>query len=241
MRSDMQKVIVSRPRSGGGGKRKTSKQGGREPMRPRGHNNKQQTDLLGPLKKFLHKRAGQLWNDIWSEICEHADYRSMMGDHLRRHVDQMVRKPTLGQDGQLYDESGRVFDTASPYFYREFYVDPRDGKLHAVQIVRNHHKETPVKKVFQIDGKQYHKHDDLWYRVEMMEIPDRRWKNQQHCSFSDEFNKFGDYAGTGDWYGWLLRDKLKAQYGLSPNGLYWYCTSKQSANSKEIRKLHNET
>lgn len=236
MRSDMKKVIVTRPRVGGGAKRKATKQGGREPMRPRLYDNKQQTDLLTPLKRFLHKRAGQLWNDVWSEICEHADYRTMMGEHLRRHVDQMVRKPTLGHDGQLY-ELGRVFDTTSPYFYREFYVDPRDGKLYAVQVIRHHHKQKTTQKVFQCDGKYYHKHDGLWFRVEMVEIPDKRWQNQHWSSLSDEFLKLNFH---GDWYGWSLRAALQKEYGLSPNNLYWFCSSKQSANSKEIRKLHGE-
>lgn len=232
MRPDMKKVIVSRPRAGGGAKRKTSKRGGHEPMRPRLYDNKEQTDLLGPLRRFLKSHAGEQWDDVWSEICQHADYRSMMGSHLRRHVSELVQHPRLEDDGLLYDNHG-LFDINSPYVWREFYVDPRNGKLCTTQGRRKWKPTPEPKKVFELDGMLYHQYDGLWYRVKMQEI-----KSKHIWYVSDEFITLKRH--TNDAYGWLLKDSLKKAYGLSPNNLYWYCVWKQSANSKEIKKLKKE-
>jgi len=230
MRSDMQKVIVSRPRVGGK-RRKNTKQGGREPMRPRGfYVNKEQTDLLSPLKRFLQKQTGQIWNDVWSEICQQTDSRSVIGNHLRSHVLEMVRKPTLGEDGRLY-EDGRVY-TCNSYFH-EFYVDPRDNKLYAAAVIsRKTPRKNSVKKVFELDGVQFHQYDGLWYRVEMREVPESWW---QDASIQYRLpDKFLNYL-IGD--GWYIRSRLQDEYGMNSNGMNWYCISKKSANHKEVKKI----
>lgn len=238
MRSDMKKVIVSRPRVGGEGKIKRSKRGGKEPMRPRGYERKQQTDLLGPLYRFIRSRVGKNWDSVWSEICEHADSRSMMGDHLRRHVSYIVEQPSLGNDGNLYDSYGRIFDTTSSFFrHQEFYVDPRTKILCVTSQRRKYRPEETETKVFECDGLYYHNHEGLWFRVKMEEIPARQWESRWCPNISDEFLS-NTHPAAFDAWSWLLRDNLKGKYGLSPNGLYWYCTEKRSANSKEIRKLH---
>ena len=44
-------------------------------------------DRLGPLSKYLLKQVGRPWNDVYADICKHADSRSLRGYHLRQHVE----------------------------------------------------------------------------------------------------------------------------------------------------------
>lgn len=243
MRPDMKKVIVSRPRRGSGDKRKDwcrydEDAPSRERMKAHNYENKDQTDLLGPLRKFLRTRLGRRWDDVWSEVCAHADARSLMGEHLRRHVDQYVDQLRLGPDGVLYDKYGYPFKTESHWDYKQYYVDPRDGVLKAVTYVPWPKREK-IELVLELNGQQYHKHDGIWYRVQMREIPAKRWHDQWPPQINDSFlGRF--YTPRGDWYGWGLRRKLEAEYGFSPTGQYWFCVWKQSANHREIKKLRTK-
>lgn len=237
MRPDMERVIISRPRTGGWGRRKKTKWGGREAMKPRPQG-KNQTDLLGPLKKFLRSHLGQNWDDVWSEICAQADNRSVVGHHLRRHFTYMVEFPVLGDDGKLYSEyAHRRFDEVSEY-HGGFYVDPRNNKLCEVERISRKKKETP-NKIHEVDGVYFFNNDGTWYRVKMEEIPARRWDSRYSLSIHDEFTdtKVGYYNSNASWSHYMLQDRLKAKYGLSPNKLYWYCVHKESANHKEIKKV----
>ena len=47
-------------------------------------------DRLAPLYGFLEKNCGRPWDDVYSEICEAADPRTIRGYHLRQHVWQYV-------------------------------------------------------------------------------------------------------------------------------------------------------
>jgi hypothetical protein len=50
-----------------------------------------QGDRLAPLHRYLDRQVGRPWNDVWSEICAHADRRSLRGFHLRNgHVQHEV-------------------------------------------------------------------------------------------------------------------------------------------------------
>ncbi|NWH09419.1 MAG: hypothetical protein HXY22_12395 [Alphaproteobacteria bacterium] len=99
MRPDMHKVIVERPRKGGGGQKK-----GR-PVRDMDHLPKQEgmrrryhpfgdrkvfNDHLAPLHRFLQKSVGRKWDEVYSEICRDLDARNVVQDHLRLHVKQEV-------------------------------------------------------------------------------------------------------------------------------------------------------
>lgn len=237
MRHDMDKVITDRPRSGGWGKRKKTKWGGREAMKPRPQG-KYQNGLFGPLRKFLRSHLGRNWDEVWSEICKQADNRSPVGHQLRQHITNMVEFPVLGDDGKLYTEYAHdIFHEVSEY-HGGFYVDPRNKKLCEVTKISRHKKEEK-QRVFKLDEKYYFEHDGIWYRVKMVEIPDSRWDSRWSLHIHDEFAAATnvDYRGDGRWSHYLLQGVLKSMYGLSPNGLYWYCEEKQSANHREIKKI----
>lgn len=42
-------------------------------------------DHINPLRRWLHKRVGKLFDDVYSEFCEHNDARSIRGWHARDH------------------------------------------------------------------------------------------------------------------------------------------------------------
>jgi len=127
VRHDMGRVIIERPRVGGGRARFARGQdsenvSGSAPMRPRGHDRKELTDLWGPLRRFLRSNVGRPWNKVWSEICEHADARSVVGTHLRAHVHDLVETRPIMQGKAAYSRAGRPLVNC-------FYVNPRTRLL----------------------------------------------------------------------------------------------------------------
>src|SRR5579872_2309186 len=98
MRDDMAKVVTERPRRGHA---ERSKKWGcrlnpkdcdlddygarRAPIASRrqyGWNSKEFSDLLGPLRRYLHAQVGRPWDKVWSEITETLDNRSLTGQHI---------------------------------------------------------------------------------------------------------------------------------------------------------------
>jgi hypothetical protein len=128
MRRDMGRVIIERPRTGDGRVRAPRRPldfetvSGREPMKPSAWDRKSQTDLWGPLQRFIRAQVGRPWDKVWSEVCEHADTRSVVGRHLRGHVHDLVETRPIMRGKSAYNRAGQRLG-------RSFYVDPRTGLL----------------------------------------------------------------------------------------------------------------
>lgn len=99
MRKDMKDVIVNTGRHGGSGKNKWGRHRlrmmdpeetpNRIPISRRrqyGYDSKELGDRIAPLRAYLDKQVGRPWADVWHDICEHADARTIRGFHLRSHV-----------------------------------------------------------------------------------------------------------------------------------------------------------
>lgn len=243
MRPDMKHVIVSRPRVGGSKTPRCQAQfrhlcdleevdsGPRQEGMRRWHtvyhgwDRKAQTDLLGPLRRFLRSRVGQDWDTIWSAICRHADARDVLGLHLRFHVSVYVAKVSEGEDGQLYDTHGHALST----WHGGFYIDPTTNQLRTLGTRTAHACRADVPKVLAIAGLLLHQHDDgHWYRVKMAV-----WSGTS--ILFDCFLKDLSYGNP-----WTVRERLQAKYGLSPTGDAWYCMHKESANRKDIRQVRKQ-
>ncbi|MCG8443253.1 MAG: hypothetical protein MI723_15735 [Caulobacterales bacterium] len=96
---------------------------------------KYQTDHFGPLRRYLNAQVGRPWRKVYGEICEKADTRSTVQDHVRLHLDDFVARPSIGRDGGWLWR-GRPFAPAQPagwYRWMQLYVDPRDGLLKRVK------------------------------------------------------------------------------------------------------------
>lgn len=222
MRSDFNEVLASRPRVGGQ-KAKKTKHGGRERMRPRFVDTKERRILLGPFKRFLRSKVGQLWNDVYSEICR-CD-RSNKSQDIHYLVKRLITFPVL-VDGKLYDGSYE-FEAKTSFKYFVFYVDPNDGKIKEQEYIKPKNK-TRKKIFYQVENDLFYHFDDIWYRVKMKEID----KNSGYVP-----NSIWMSPVCQDVFSNTTLDKARAAYGLSPNGLYWYCKKKESASHKEIKKL----
>lgn len=150
MRSDIAKVVVERPRTGGGGapgknhrragdwKRlkeecRTEESITRETIRGKwreGFSGKSLNDFLSPVRGFLRKSLGRRWDDVYSEISTFLKPTSVMQRHVLEHVRDYVRTDIVSDEhGHLVDSKGCHVRVS---YYRQaptFYVRPADGTL----------------------------------------------------------------------------------------------------------------
>ncbi len=230
MRKDMKKVIIERPRVGGRMIKRKPKPPGfkllgddcspkHEQMKSGiGYDGKEQTDVLGPVRRFLTKSVGRPWNDIWSEVCEHT--KDFMGDHLRRHVYYYVEHNIHEEDGKLVDDRGIPVSS----WRDSFYVDP-DGILRKTDEYRRYRHKKPEQNVFHMDGKDFYNHEGIWYRVKFGK-PYVRYNTNKYGFFliEDVFGKSVYFNEDGA----ILDQNRKAQV----------CMFKEQANKKECKRLN---
>lgn len=140
MRSDMQKVIVERPRRGSRGPT------GREPRpKRRGEewegypkragmgrwwrsDRKEQSDHLNPLYRYFDKQVGRPWDKVYSEMSKHLD-RGVLGFHVKSHIDQYVERHVEIINGVPYEKTRSVMFARDSYEVDGLYVHPKDGLL----------------------------------------------------------------------------------------------------------------
>jgi hypothetical protein len=137
MRSDMFKVIINRPRWGSrwipSAKLKKDRTD-RTSLSLKRHARegapytKSLNENLAPLIRFIQKRVGQRWDDVFSEICKHLDTGSTVKMHVREHLGDFVALVSYGRHGELLDR-GYVIRPDRRSSANQFYVDPDDGIL----------------------------------------------------------------------------------------------------------------
>ena len=139
MRADMFKVIVERPRWGAGHAPPVKLKKDRDPhthiglrrhAKTQAAYTKSLNENLAPLARFLQRRVGRRWDDVFSEICAGLDTGSTVKTHVRQHLrDLVLFGISRGRRGELMDE-GRVLDPRGRNcVWPELYVDPDDGLL----------------------------------------------------------------------------------------------------------------
>lgn len=187
MRSDMQKIIVERPRRGGRGLIHRPHREGEEKegypklegMKRRWKDHKELSDNLNPLWRYLDKQVGRPWDSVWSEISAMLDFRSVLGFHVKSHIDQHVERHVVIRDGKPYS-IGRF--NSGWTLVHGLYVDPRDGILrcHGSRFGWHNMDGTPYRKPIDPDGWKARKLDDgtearfidgAWYRIERVPAP----------------------------------------------------------------------
>lgn len=148
MREDMFKVIVERPRRLVHKAPRVKSRHDRLPERTklgmkRGAQEqcnwtKYLNENLAPLKRYLQKQRGRLWDKVYSEICARLDTRSAVKQHVRDHLeDLIVFRVVVGKDGALLASDNWSL-TLHPLHEsrRELYVDPKDGIIKEVAKLR---------------------------------------------------------------------------------------------------------
>ncbi len=140
MRADMFKVIVERPRWGSrhapAAKLKRRTDPGRTFIGHKRHAwesaayTKSLNENLAPLRRYLLKQRGRLWNDVFSEICKQLDTGSTVKMHIREHLEDFIMVSIhVDANGKWLGQSR--FGGVQPLdgWWPNLYVDPVDGRV----------------------------------------------------------------------------------------------------------------
>lgn len=227
MRSDMAKVIVERPRHGGGVRFPRaegpddprlsvedwrSREGIRRPW-DRTSCRKDLNENLAPLRRYLRSNVGRPWNKIYSEICQQINRDSAVQLHVWQHLMQDVCTNPYVISGDV-----RRFSIFSGYY---FYIDPRSGLLREAPPYRwKHLRRTTEPPDDRIDIDQRHqlrRIEGIWYELELAMLPR---------------NQFVFDLGTRRQCSPGMRDEMIRFYGRAV-----YAIGKRQLNKKELRRI----
>jgi hypothetical protein len=189
MRADMFKVVVERPRRGGGdwgarAFRASEDVPAKLGMRSGYSNRKWLNENLAPLRRFLESQAGRSWDSIFSEICRTIDGRSTVKQHIRQHIEDFVVIKTQMVNGEVVGPRWHWGSETAPLaeLRQTLYVDPRNGCLlrnTARDLERRRQREAAARRVREayagrrvLDAvRQLHKIDGVWFLVEVASLP----------------------------------------------------------------------
>ena len=150
-----------------------------------------------PLKRFLRKNCGRVWNDVYSDICLENDSRSKLGRYIRRRIVDMVELDIKIVDGKPITNHGYQV-------YQGFYVHPETGILHWVENARRKYRGPDQSHLYQIEGEHYcEKLGGIWYDVGVR----RRVENPFWHYYSDRYSWVYQYKRQ-------LSGKELKRYGL---------------------------
>tara|TARA_B100000131_G_scaffold310511_1_gene342292 strand:- start:4407 stop:5090 length:684 start_codon:yes stop_codon:yes gene_type:complete len=143
MRKDMDKVLVTTPRSGSSMKNGEIKQNRRKmregrydelstysSMKPKSRkwdDRKMLNEYLNPLIRYLQKNCGRPWDKVYSDICKNMDKRGTVQAHIFQHLFDYVERYPVFRDGEVYSHSSVGLWPLYKTGYT-FYVD-RNGTL----------------------------------------------------------------------------------------------------------------
>ena len=254
MRADMAKVIVERPRRGGGWSHKKGKQYvdsdllvSKEGMRAphvRHWGGKELNENLAPLRRFLHSRVGEPWDKVYSEISENLKVTSTVQQHVRDHVTDFVSVTCSIQDGEIYVHDYGVRPLNSSW--SELYVDPEDGVLkknphymswNCVRRKQNaEHQEKLKATQRNVAGVELRKHKGIWYEVELKEVPPTL-----KTPYTRSDGTVSHIESGGSAYDVILECTVYysgaggRRYHVGPYQTT-YCASKRQLNRNELKK-----
>jgi hypothetical protein len=132
MRRDMSKVIVERPRRGGGRDRKRRQAREFDDMPSKQSMKRGHTDLkdlnenLAPLKRYLRKNVGRPWDKVFSEICENIRMDNAVQKHVRGHVFDYVHLHVIVEGKMIFTSR---FWGVYELWNGDLYVCPKSGLL----------------------------------------------------------------------------------------------------------------
>ncbi len=189
MRPDMSKVIVERPRLGGGSKKHRAlvaefdaplNQGMRRVHKDR----KGFNEHLSPLRRFLESRVGKYWPKVYAEICENLRPSSTVQQHVRDHLEDFVAVRTSVKDGVIWVHDGwRVHQLDEGW--ERLYVHPVShcllrnkrwpGRHRAYEKQRALAAAEIAERRRDLGGnRQLHKLKGCWFEVTLAPIESRR-------------------------------------------------------------------
>lgn len=154
MRKDLNKLLCEEERNGSSRNFKEVRRArifqiedeefsaGRESMTKRYHvigNNKNFGEHLTPLYGIVRKNVGRKWDDVYSELCEVFDMRSVVNAHILQHLWFYVERYVyVDKDGELMVRGSWRFGAESLATSScEYFIHPGTGIL-----TKNEHYKT---------------------------------------------------------------------------------------------------
>ncbi|MDM0115561.1 hypothetical protein QTI66_25655 [Variovorax sp. J22R133] len=191
MREDMYKVIVERPRRGGGVQGegriwRNSRDRGSHLGMKRGYGwGKHLNENLAPLKRWLHKQVHRPWDKVYAELCGGIDRRNTVQAHIHEHIDGFVARFTTWEDGEVVLHSNRGWHGGPERLcdarHVELFVHPLTGILlpnrassasRAAWSAQQKAAGKPATRRIDIDDwTQWHCLDGDWFEIALELLP----------------------------------------------------------------------
>ena len=258
MREDMFKVIVERPRKGGGPSKGKLDRGrvdedapARESLKARHANRKWLNENLNPLQRWLEAQANRPWDKVYAELCAGIDVRSTVQQHIRQHVEDFVEVHVVVVDDELFVPGWRglrplIEEWGGP----RLYVDPRTGILRLNRkrdAIRKRKREErklqaywqvpcPHPRVVLSQTVQLHQLQGVWFEVVIAPVPATPAGLRKWIAPPFDVVLHCDARNFGG-----------ARNEAAPNQRYyglpgWYAVRRRQLNRTELARhgLHNE-
>jgi hypothetical protein len=251
VRADMFKVIVERPRMGGGYARDGRKyrddpDGPHRIGMKRGYRmSKWLNENLAPLKRYLLKQAGRHWNDVHSELCRHIDRRNAVLAHIFAHIDHYVAQVTqVGADGievldRWYPTQWKPLREArAPLFVHPetgllVFNDERGRELQRLRLAKEAQDRERASGQRRIDeNTMLERIDGVWYRVTYAPLPQNvirvagKTRSSVYYEPRWDVKKRKWVALPSDWF-------MRRRCELTP----MFAKDKRQIGKREIRRL----
>ena len=230
----MHKVVVERPRWNPGPGKYGRRANLPEELLPkfegikRPHSSRKGlTDLLGPLRRWLHSQLGRRWNDVYSEACAVIKPDSVVRAHIKTHLLEFVERHTFMRDRSVcvldtWRGGGIRPVTAKRFGRSAFYVHPETGLLREIKPVSRRDRQRAQREKRQqtfrwLDDRFALKQiNGIWFACQFRAIPpDGPFKAYDHA--------LGQMVGRG---GLVRRD-----------GVYLHCIAKRQLSRRELRRF----
>jgi len=155
---------------------------------------KDQGDRLKPLYRFLDSRVGRPWDDVYSEICQAANVKTLRGWHLLKgHLLSSMVETSVHDVG-----GGALIGKHSGMYGGRYYVDPQSRLLCKVRnaFSRNNHawkSELPLAVIHVSDLLQFRKVNGTWMRVRFVKHEPDDIKAVSYTHYGDKVvTRWGD-------------------------------------------------
>ncbi len=252
MREDMYKVIVERPRKGGGvqGMGRAFRNGSHRCWKgvdnapshlgiKRGYGyGKRLNENLAPLKRWLGQQVNRPWDKVFSELSAHIDSRNTVQAHIYSHLDDMVQRHCVWHDEQVWvpnDYWGKRGLVPIKQSSHELYVHPRTGillfnKHHAAARAARYTRapSPPADTVLRKDGLVLKQINGIWYALTLGTLPPVADGPIHHYSLYDR-----------------VRDRMVSRQDRTNNHTlyghpYSYAAEKRQLSGAQLRQLELE-
>jgi len=190
MREDMDKVIVERPRRGGGVQgdgrqwRNSRERGSHLGMTQGYRYRKGLNENLAPLRRWLHKQVHRPWDKVYAELCSGIDRRSTVQAHIFLHIDDFVEREAVLRDGEVWVRkswwrSGGERVPLRDAAHVELFVHPATGILLPNRLRRQGRQQEAAKRRQAVADRlvidaftEWHRIDGCWFEVRLAPFPE---------------------------------------------------------------------